>query len=80
MISDKARAALATAYRIQLEVIMIDLALRFPQDGLKVAWRENSENLLPSHSWLGSCAKLSAQLLVFAAGNKSSATPPSGTH
>jgi hypothetical protein len=39
MISDKARAALATAYRIQLEVIMIDLALRFPQDGLKVAWR-----------------------------------------
>lgn len=39
MINDKARAALATAYRIQLEVIMIDLALRFPQDGLKVAWR-----------------------------------------
>lgn len=35
MINDKARAALATAYRIQLEVIMIDLALRFPQDGLK---------------------------------------------
>jgi hypothetical protein len=35
MINDKARAALATAYRIQLEVIMIDLALRFPHDGSK---------------------------------------------
>jgi hypothetical protein len=35
----KLAAALATAYRIRLEVIMIDLALRFPQDGLKVAWR-----------------------------------------
>ncbi|MBV9732713.1 MAG: hypothetical protein JO275_08040 [Verrucomicrobia bacterium] len=39
MINDNTRAALATAYRIQLEVIVIDLALRFPHDGLKVAWR-----------------------------------------
>jgi len=39
MINDKTRAALATACCIQLEVIVIDLALSFPQDGLEVAWR-----------------------------------------
>ena len=39
MINDNTRVALVTAYRIQLKVIVIDLALRFPQDGLKVAWR-----------------------------------------
>ena len=39
LLSEKTRAVLATVYRVQLEVIMVDLALRFPQDGLKVAWR-----------------------------------------
>jgi hypothetical protein len=39
MINDNTRAALATAHRIQLEVIVIDLALRFPQDEAKVACR-----------------------------------------
>jgi hypothetical protein len=32
-------AGVAGAYRAQWEVIKIDLAPRFPQDGLKVAWR-----------------------------------------
>jgi hypothetical protein len=39
LLSEKTRMVPAVAYRVHLEVIMIDLALRFTQDGLKVAWR-----------------------------------------
>jgi hypothetical protein len=55
-------------HRIQLEVIVIDLALRFPQDGLKVACRGQLGEPLQSHSWLGSCAKTQRSAAGFRAG------------
>jgi hypothetical protein len=68
MINGNTRAAFATAHRIRLEVIVIDLALRFPQDGLKVACRGQLGEPLQSHSWLGSCAKTQRSAAGFRAG------------